>query len=87
MEIQIIQIHHGINLRDAINIARKLGCSAMPKHRTGEYTLRHSAVAGRIVFNGRRKDAPREVTQWLRRLVRVISGSDNGNPSGGLAVA
>ncbi len=60
---------HGMNLDRAIRFARDLGASVDPMRRTGEIRFSHPLMAcpcGRV--NGRRKDAPRSVTGWLKDL-------------------
>lgn len=61
-------ILHGINLIDAERIARILGCEVASRHRTGERRMSHPSMPKSVVYNHRRKDAPRSLIAWLRRV-------------------
>lgn len=66
---------HGINLFEAIHIARRRGASVLPKKGTGELRFTHPRSRVRVVVSARRKDAPRQLTQWLMRLPRPLGDS------------
>lgn len=68
-----LRITSGMNLDDALNIARQTGCSVEVHRRTGEFTVR---VPGRtpMQLNRRRKDAQRALTSALRQWVKKWSG-------------
>lgn len=60
-------IHHGINLREVVQHAKRLGATTWKKD--GHIFLRHSDMNPRQVYqNCRRKDATREVTAWVMQL-------------------
>lgn len=61
--------HSGANLRDCIRFAEQRGCVVEPRNATGEIVFSHVNVRGCVVVNRRRKDAPRSLTQWLRKVV------------------
>lgn len=65
-----IGILGGCNLRNALDAARGMGCSVEPIHRTGELMVRHPSQKTCVRLNGRRKDAPRSVIAFLRRIKR-----------------
>lgn len=68
-------ITSGINLTDALEIARGLGFTIEPVRRTGEQRMTHPAFAKPVTFNARRKDAPREITQAIRRIAKASVSS------------
>jgi hypothetical protein len=62
-------IEHGCNLLVAIRYARDQGCTVSQPRRTGELVVSHPAMSGeRVRVNGRRKDAPRALTTFLKKL-------------------
>jgi len=60
----------GMNLRDAIREARRLGCSVERISGTGEIRVFHPEFPKPIRLNSRRKDSPRDLTAKLRRLAK-----------------
>lgn len=60
-------IASGINLRKALKVATLLGARVEAVRATGEIRVSHPDF-GRVRVNGRRKDAPRALTGWLRQL-------------------
>ena len=60
--------HPGMSRRQAVRLARRLGCTVEAVRGTGELRLRHPAWSRALRFNRRRKDAPRPVALALRRL-------------------
>lgn len=58
----------GWNLRDALAFARRLGCEIHCPRRTGELRVSHPSQRRSVRVNARRKDAPRELTTFLRRV-------------------
>lgn len=58
------------NLREALALARRMGCSVDPVNRTGEVKITPPAGGPPVVCNGRRKDTPRVLIKALRRLER-----------------
>lgn len=69
---------HGRNWKDLIPIARKLGVRMEPVRRTGEQRWWHELMVRPVTFNGRRKDATRALTHWLKRLLDQFSGPPGG---------
>jgi len=63
------QVYSGMNRRDAFAEAHRLGCEVYPKTGTGETIVSYPG-AGHVVVNGRRKDASRKLTVYLRRVAR-----------------
>lgn len=60
----------GINRRDALQWAKRLGCEVEPVRGTGEFRVFHPDLPRPIRINGRRKDAGRALSKALRHLVR-----------------
>jgi hypothetical protein len=60
----------GVNLREALDDARRLGCTVSPIDRTGELSVSHPAWRHHIRLNGRKKSAPRILTVRLLGLMR-----------------
>lgn len=58
----------GISLHVAIRLWRKAGGVVEDIRGTGELKFSHPVMIKTIRVNKRRKDTPREVTKWLRRL-------------------
>jgi hypothetical protein len=66
-------IHNGMSLREAQAVARRMGASVEAPRRTGEIRLRHPLMPKPVLANGRRKDAPRAMTGWLRQLEQLLA--------------
>lgn len=64
----MVKVTHGMALRGAISAAEDLGCTIESVRRTGEARVTHPAVSYTVIFNVRRKDAPRRLTAFLLRL-------------------
>lgn len=69
--------HHGMNLRDARSLWRRLHGNVEDRRKTGEEVYRHPAMQKPICANKRRKDAPRELTAALRQLSRLRNGGQS----------
>ena len=65
-----------LNRRQAIRLARSLGCDVHPPNRTGELVFSHPLLAWHVRTNGRRKDTSRELMQFLRE-VRRLAGQNS----------
>ena len=66
----------GMNMREALALARELGCSVEIARGTGEVLVRHPSRPTEVLrVNARRKDAPRNLTSFLRRLEGGADGS------------
>jgi hypothetical protein len=61
-------VQHGMNLRQALAAATNLGCDVKKLRRTGEVIVSHPSIPLRVVVNSRRKDCPRQLSAFLRRL-------------------
>lgn len=57
-----------LSMRDAIRLAERLGCTI--GHQGGDYMIAHQATNRRIRINSRRKDTPRALFTFLRKLER-----------------
>jgi len=58
----------GLDLRKAKEWAHRLGATVEPVRKTGEYRFRHPVMPKPCRVNGHRKDAPRHLCVWLKRL-------------------
>lgn len=67
-----MKIASGINRRDAMDIARSLGCEVEQLRRTGEVLVTHASLPRPLRLNNRRKDAARILTTTLRRLAATV---------------
>jgi hypothetical protein len=86
----------GINAKEALRLARKLGCHVKHVPGTGEKRIVHSDVLRSVKINGRRHDAGRELTTFLRRvalITEVVTATPsparrhgNGNGDGRAAI-
>ncbi len=59
----------GMNLRDALRKWEEVGGSVERRRGTGEFVCSHPGLDRRVVLNSRRKDAPRQLTTSLKKLV------------------
>jgi hypothetical protein len=64
-------IKRGQNLIDALRIANRLGCEIEPIRATGAGRLRHQLMKRTVRFRRRRKDAPRAITSFIRRIAAL----------------
>jgi hypothetical protein len=71
-----VTIHAGLNLREALVEARRLGCTVEVVMRTGELVVAHPRWPRRERINGRRKSAPRRLTGLLMGLERAPGGPE-----------
>ena len=66
--MNVVDVATGVNLNKAIQLAEKLGSRIHPIRLTGELRFEHPLAVRRCVVNARRKDAPRHLIGWLRRV-------------------
>lgn len=72
----------GINLTSCEKDARLLGCTIEAVAGTGEIRFSHPSVAQSVRVDSRRKDAPRQLTAWLSRVLgRSAMGNGPKRPS------
>ena len=65
-------MNSGMNRRDALRLWKEWGGTVDDRVGTGETILRHPKIPKRvIVINNRRKDAPRELTTALKRIMKA----------------
>ncbi len=62
----------GMDMRLAVNLLKEFGASVDIAHKTGEYIIVHPE-AGRVRVNCRRRDAPRSLSVYLKRLSDIVS--------------
>lgn len=72
MKTEDIRIHSGMNLREALRAANRMGCDVRPVRRTGELRVLHRGT-GSVRLNGRRTDAPRALTQLLMAVRKAAA--------------
>jgi hypothetical protein len=68
-----MRAYSGMNSRNAVRLALDLGCEVTQPRRTGELLIAHPLLTRRIRINGRRKDAPRQLTTALAGLATRLS--------------
>lgn len=66
-------MHHGCNIANLIRLAPELGISVEPVRRTGELRFTHPLIGPRPRINGRRKDAPRALTDFFAKAQQLGS--------------
>jgi hypothetical protein len=71
----------GDNLRPTLRWARQHGCRIVQPPATGDIVVSHPLSRKRVRINGRRKDAQRRLTTFLRQLARDLG--DDGPAAGG----
>lgn len=59
-----------MNRRDALAVAKELGCCVKPLRRTGEVLVSHPSLVRPIRINNRRKDTGRILTVALRQIAQ-----------------
>jgi len=64
------RFHCGCNLRQALSYARNHGYTLTNVRRTGELRITHERLPYSVKVKRSRKDAPRHLTNFLRRLGR-----------------
>ena len=64
----------GINRRHLDQLLLNLGGSVANLHRTGEVQYSHPTIVQRPRGDGRRKDAPRHLVAFVRRVQRAREG-------------
>ena len=62
----------GMNTRQAIKLARALGCRIEPNKGTAEIRIHPPDGSRHVTMKGTRKDAPRVLTVMIRRLQRKL---------------
>jgi len=67
-------VHHGMNRADLDRELIAIGGTISCLRRTGEIVYEHPALEGRPRANGRRKDAPRRLTQFVMDVIRALDG-------------
>ena len=62
-----MNVYEGMSLRDALAVAREIGCTVSHPRRTGEVRIEKDGK--RLNVNNRKKDAPRVLVWMLRDLM------------------
>lgn len=65
-------VHHGMELRAAIDACRRMGGTVTHKRQGGEMIFTHPALRYRVVAGHARKDTSRALTTWLMRVERAM---------------
>lgn len=68
-----IRITAGMNLKEALRAARRLGCVVHTVRRSGEIRVFHTSAKGRVNANNRKKGAPRSLTTYLAKLPGAVA--------------
>jgi hypothetical protein len=66
-------MNHGSNLAKLVAHARGLGVDVCALRRTGELQFSHWSQQDRPRLNGRRKDAPRHASVFVRRVEQCLA--------------
>ena len=61
----------GMNRRDALSLATRLGCKVVPVKATGELRIGHPAWERTIRVNNRRRGVNRDLIRLLRQLASL----------------
>jgi hypothetical protein len=69
-EMEMVDRYAGVNLRNALDDARRLGCTVEFVDGTGEIAVSHPAWHRRVRLNSRKKSAPRKLVGFLLSLTR-----------------
>ncbi len=68
-----VDLVSGINLDKAIQAAREFGSQIHPIYRTGELRFEHPLAVRPCRVDARRKDSPRHLVVWLRRVQAALN--------------
>jgi hypothetical protein len=71
MSVLTLSTPAGINVRNALHIAKDIGCRIEPVRRTGEIPVSHP-VQKPYKLDARRKDCPRKLVVWLRSIAQRL---------------
>lgn len=66
------RVSSGMNRRDLDAVLEELGGTVDTVPRTGEVRYRHPNIPEQPKADGRRKDAPRHLTSFVRRVERLM---------------
>ena len=77
------EIHQGMSLREAMQLACEMGIEVQWPKATGEVLFIHAV--GRARVNNRRKDASKELVSLLRRVMAAINRGVGRGPKVALA--
>ncbi len=69
-------VSSGLNRRDLYAFAREHNCRVQHVRRTGEVRLSHPLVPESVLVNNRRKDASRQATTFVRKVVKAENSPD-----------
>ena len=73
------KIHSGMNRAELDRELINLGGEVLLARRTGEVVYTHPALPDRARANGRRKDAPRRLTQFVKEVIREMNRAKAAN--------
>jgi hypothetical protein len=62
------RVSAGTSLKDALKLARSLGCRVHTVRKSGEIRVAHPNINRRINANNRKKDAPKKLITFLNQL-------------------
>lgn len=68
-----MNIHHGMNRADLDRLLIRLGGNVEHLRRTGEVVYTHPRILSRPRADGRRKDAPRHLTCFVRKVAALAA--------------
>lgn len=70
-------MHQGMNLHDALRVARRLGVRVENVRGTGEVRLSHPLVPRSVNCSRRRKDASRAAVGLIKKVAAACAGADH----------
>lgn len=76
-------MHQGMNLLDALRVARRLGVRVENVRRTGEVRLWHPLVSRPVNCNRRRKSASRAAVGLIQKVAAACVVADHHHAAGG----
>lgn len=82
-----MNIHHGMNRIDLDRLLIALGGNVEHLRRTGEIAYHHPAIPFSPRANGRRKDASRHLTRFVRQVAEGAAMKRQGVADGACASA
>ena len=74
-----MHIHHGMNRADLDRFFDSIGGQISFPRRTGDVVYSHPALREKARANSRRKDATRELTSFVMKVVRAADGQAAAN--------
>ena len=78
-----MKLFNGMKLRNALRLAKQNGAEVSKPNATGEVSCKAPTMQKRALVSNHKKDAPRSLVTWLRRL--LDGGDCDGSRCGSCA--